>query len=135
MTVTLTTELRDPNAPASRAQWAQLWRSDGTPVAEAWEGLAGPPGPADGDTYPTRPGDHSHPATPATVEVDAGAEVVLLATPAIMAAIGAHPSELVTRWFAPGTITTPFAFDLAALARVRGDASGPLLAPVLVALA
>lgn len=109
MTITLRTDLRALDAPAPLAQWAALWGATSAPFAPAWEGLAGPPGDANGDTYPTRPGDRSHPAAPSTVDVEASRPVVILAAPAVMAAMGDRPSELVTRWFAPGAIAAPVA--------------------------
>lgn len=92
---TLRTDLRDPNAPAPLARWHQLWRGDGAPNAGAWEGLAGPPGVAAGDSYPTRPGDRAHPAPPPTVDVPPTAEAVYLFTP--------RPADSrVAELFAPG---------------------------------
>jgi hypothetical protein len=100
----LQTDLRDPGAPLPLQRWQQLWAGDGSPNVSAWEGLEGPPGNANGDTYPTRPGDRTHPATTAAVEVDDSSEVLVLVSPAVMAS-DARASELATRWFEPGTIT------------------------------
>lgn len=122
MTITLRTDLRSPAAPAALAQFHTLWRADGAAHAPAWEGLAGPSGAAAGDQWPTRTGDRAHPAAPATAAVDDAAEVVAIASPAVMAAElarAAGPSELVTRWFAPGTIAAAPAVDLAGRAQRR----------------
>lgn len=100
---TLRTDLRDPAAPAPRAQWSILWGADGAPNAGAWEGLAGPPGVAAGDSYPTRPGDRSHPAAPPVVDLDGSAPVIALASPDVMRAeLARGLSSLVRRWFEPG---------------------------------
>lgn len=96
--MTLTLELRAPTDPVTRARWCELWHGDGTPNAPAWEGLAGPPGAADGDSWPTRQGDRAHPAPPSTATVAADAMVQYLLTP--------RPSSdaRVAALFAPGAV-------------------------------
>lgn len=103
MTVTLATSTVDPPAALGRPLWLGLWNGDGTPVTAQWSDLVGPPGNANGDTYPTSPGARSHPA-PLVVSVEDSREVVVLRTAAMLVGADALRDGFVTRWFAPGTI-------------------------------
>lgn len=109
MTVTLTTSNANASTPAALRQWLTLWWGDGSANAGQWAGLVGPPGAAAGDTWPTRPGDRSHPTAPSTATVEDTRAVVVLASAATVASLDRYTDEFITRWFAPGTIAAPLA--------------------------
>lgn len=109
MTVTLTTSNANASTPAALRQWLTLWWGGGSANAGQWAGLVGPAGAAAGDTWPTRPGDRSHPTAPSTTTVEDTRAVVVLASAATVASLDRYNDESIARWFAPGTIAAPLA--------------------------